>query len=94
MFIRKKQLLNLMNSIEHLFTFLQCQNIHGKCFICIFIKNRCNLATKLLLINEYDKVEGYEEFDDLWNEIQLLELNVEKREETRSALQTLDCSIF
>jgi len=51
---------------------------------------RCNLATKLLLINEFDKIEGYEEFEALWDELQLLELTADKREETKSALQVLD----
>jgi len=52
---------------------------------------RCGLASKFLLMNEYDKIEGYQEFEALWDELQLLELTAEKREETKSALQVLDC---
>ncbi len=55
---------------------------------------RCGLASKFLLMNEFDKIEGYEEFEALWDELQLLELTADKREETKSALQVLDFNDF
>jgi len=48
------------------------------------------MTTKLLLWNQYNKTEGYDEFEALFDELQFLELNVEKREETRSALQVVE----
>lgn len=52
---------------------------------------RCFICTKLMLINKFDKLEGYPEFEALFDELQYLELNVEKREETKSALQFIEC---
>lgn len=52
---------------------------------------RCFICNQLLLINKYNKLEGYDEFEKLFDELQFLELNIDKREETKSATQFLEC---
>ncbi len=52
------------------------------------------MTTKLLLWNQYNKCEGYDEFEALFDELQFLELNVEKREETRSSLQVVERNLL
>jgi len=43
------------------------------------------------MMMEPDKLEGYKEFEDLWNELQLLELNADQRIDPKNYLSSVQC---
>ena len=53
--------------------------------------NRCYNTTQTLIICDYIKNDGIDEFISLWNELQLLELNADKREIIESYLKVSSC---
>ena len=55
--------------------------------------NRCYNTTQTLIICDYIKNDGIDEFISLWNELQLLELNADKREIIESYLKVSSCKI-